>query len=100
MFVRIWKFVVRKGFQGDFEGAYGPSGSWVNLLKRGSGYLRTSLLRDRSDEVTYLTIDRWNSKVDFDSFLGQFGKEYEELDETCKLLLENEVEIGSFDQLS
>lgn len=77
MFVRIWKFRVKKELQSDFEKAYGPEGSWADLFKRAEGFIGTELLRRYSEDAIYVTIDRWASKANFGSFISEFAIDYE-----------------------
>jgi hypothetical protein len=49
MYVVLWRFRPLVGRESEFERAYGPSGEWTRLFRRGDGYLSTELLR-RSDD--------------------------------------------------
>lgn len=62
MFVYLWEYFVAPAHHAEFEREYGPDGAWVELFSRGAGYLGTSLLRDRSNEDRFVTIDRWESE--------------------------------------
>jgi hypothetical protein len=62
MYVVLWRFRPREGRQSEFERAYGPSGEWALLFRRGDGYLGTELLQRSEDPREYLTLDRWTSR--------------------------------------
>jgi heme-degrading monooxygenase HmoA len=85
---------VRRERVDEFERIYGESGSWVELFQNGSGYLGTELLRDSRDAYRYLTIDRWHSLADYESFLSAWKTEYENLDAQCGSLTEQENLVG------
>ena len=78
MFVRVWEYEV-PGHQAAFIAAYAADGPWAELFARADGFLGTELYRDgRADR--FLTIDRWRSEADWQSFLHAFGSAYDDLD--------------------
>ena len=100
MYVIIWEYRVRKERLNEFERIYGESGAWAELFKNGSGYLGTELLRISSDRFHYLTIDRWVSITDYESFLSTWKTEYENLDAQCESLTERETSLGKWETIS
>ena len=98
MYVIIWEYRVRQERVDEFERIYGESGPWVELFQNGRGYLGTELLRDSSDR--YLTIDRWDSLSNYESFLSAWKKEYENLDAQCAGLTEQENSLGKWETIS
>jgi heme-degrading monooxygenase HmoA len=96
MFVYLWEYEVAPVQQSDFEREYGPDGAWVALFSRASGYLGTSLLRDRTRSDRYVTIDRWESEEAHAGFLEKFRSEFDELDARCEQLTQSETLIGLF----
>jgi len=72
MYVIIWEYQVKEDCVAEFEKIYGEKGAWAELFKMDSGYLGTELLRGSSHH--YLTIDKWNSKKDYESFLSNWKK--------------------------
>ncbi len=96
MHVIIWEFRARQGRETEFEEAYGPAGTWARFLERGEGYLGTELHRDLAGGRRYVTIDRWTSRDDFESFKRRFAEEYEAIDLRCEALTEHEATLGSF----
>jgi heme-degrading monooxygenase HmoA len=100
MYVIIWEYRVKQERVDEFEKIYAESGAWVELFKNGSGYLGTELLRAPSDRYLYLTIDRWASMTDYESFLSAWKNEYEELDVQCEGLTEQETLVGTWKTIS
>lgn len=91
MYIIIWEYLR------DFEKIYGGSGTWVELFQKANGYFGTELLRNSGDSRGYITIDRWDSRNDHESFLSKWKKDYEQLDAQCIELTEHELYLGSFE---
>jgi heme-degrading monooxygenase HmoA len=98
-YVYVWEFIVFADHASAFEHTYGASGEWVQLFRRGSGYLRSELYRDRSRPERFITIDYWESKEDWDAFRTRFAEEFERLDARCAAWTRSEVEIGRFEPI-
>lgn len=96
-YVYIWEFIVAAEHVGAFERAYGPSGDWVQLFRRGAGYLRTELHRDRAQPQRFVTIDYWESREAWEAFRTRFAEEFETLDAKCLTWTTREAEIGRFE---
>ena len=96
MYVIIWEFYVKAEHLSEFEKIYREGGTWVDLFQKQNGYLGTELLRAPGDHQRYITIDRWSSSADYESFLSQWKKEYEELDRQCEGLTEQEILFGKW----
>jgi heme-degrading monooxygenase HmoA len=96
-FVYIWEYDVREGCELDFEALYGPKGSWARLFQKCPQYLGTELLRDRSTERHYVTIDRWATEDSHREFVSVHREEFEELDGKGERLTSREASIGDFD---
>jgi heme-degrading monooxygenase HmoA len=97
MFIIIWKYQVKPETQTEFEAIYSPNGVWAELFKKSTGYLGTELLRDERNLQRYFTIDRWESKEDYQAFLFQYEKEYKALDAQCESLTESESLLGKWE---
>jgi len=96
MFLILWEFEVKHGYQTSFENAYGPEGPWVTLFQGDAHFRGTQLLRDAMRDRIYFTLDFWDSESDYENFKRQNHKAYAEMDlETASLTL-NERLIGSF----
>ena len=95
-FVIIWEFLINPRKRRAFELAYGPDGEWARFFRKGSGYLRTELIRDSQKPERYITLDYWKSRKHYETFIRQNRKMYETIDETCEILTTRELEIGKF----
>lgn len=95
-FQTIWEFRVPESVRDVFLLHYGPEGSWARLFALGEGYLGTELLQDGAEPSRFLTLDRWRSRGDFETFKARYAAQYEELDERCEALTESEHHIGWF----
>ncbi len=96
MYKYIWQYYVKYDFIDEFEKIYGTDGAWVQLFKRGDGYHSTELLHDFTNERRYVTIDSWISRSACETFRKQFAAEFDELDNLCESLTEEEIFLGSF----
>ncbi len=98
-FSYIWKYTVKEDRLDEFEKAYGSEGDWVQLFRKADGYISTMFYRDNSDDLTFITIDTWESKAHRDAFRKKYADEFNRLDLRCESLTERELWIGDFDQL-
>lgn len=96
-FVCVWEFEVAPEATAEFERLYGPEGDWIALFGRASGYLGSTLLRDRSSPGRYLTLDRWESEASYRAVRTQFAREYAELDRRGETLTLRETPLGEFE---
>ena len=97
MFIILWKFHAIPESRSEFESIYSPNGAWAQLFKKGTGYLGTELLRDAAHAHVYITLDRWASKRDYESFYSHYEREYRVLDAKCKNLTRGESLIGTWE---
>jgi heme-degrading monooxygenase HmoA len=100
MYVVLWRFRPTRGRKSEFERAYGPSGPWTRLFRRGEGYLGTELLRRSDASGEYLAIDRWASRDAYEAFRARWSSEYRRLDHRLEELTEEETPLGSFEALT
>lgn len=98
--VRVWEFRVLPKSRKKFDRTYGPGGEWVQLFKKGNGYLRTEFFRDAEIRGRYLTADYWISKEAYEDFRREFDHEFRILDKKCESLTEQETPLGSFSSAS
>jgi len=96
MFVILWEFEVKPGFQECFEKAYGPKGAWAQLFQSDPHFRGTQLLRDPSRALCYFTLDFWDSETAFQSFLLEHRAPYDELERVTETFTCKERRIGSF----
>ena len=95
-YVYLWEFRTSALRRAEFERHYGAQGTWVQLFRRAPGYVGTELLHDGADPLRFVTIDRWMSASDYQSFRERFAREYAELDARCEELTVSETLIGRF----
>jgi quinol monooxygenase YgiN len=92
----VWIFEALPDRLADFEKAYGVNGQWVQLFRRGEGYVETDLLRDSETPNRFLVFDKWRDLASFESFRRQYQAAYDELDRQCEELTLVETKIGMF----
>ena len=95
----VWEFLVPEDHVAAFEAAYGPEGDWARLFAQAPGFLEVQLLRSHEPAGRYLTIDRWQSRMAFESFKRQYAEAYLALDWKLEGLASSEVPLGSFDEM-
>lgn len=99
MYVIIWEYQVKAESSTEFEKIYGGDGAWAELFQKQIGYLGTELLHDPHSHQRYITIDRWVSSVEYESFLSQWKKEYQALDARCEDLTVQESMLGKWETI-
>ena len=97
MIAIIWRYEVRDEHRAEFEAAYGPTGEWARLFARSGGFRGTELLR--ATDGSYLTLDIWRARADFDAFLADHGTDYEALDRRTEGWTVCEHRVGEFEVL-
>jgi len=96
--VRAWKFRPPPGREEEFANIYGADGAWAALFGKANGYLGTALYVPDKAGGWWLTMDRWSSINDFDSFMRDFGAEYRALDAELEGLAGDEEFVGAFEE--
>lgn len=96
MYLILWEYYVKAEKLPDFEEIYSPAGAWATLFQKGAGYWGTELLRDEINPRRYLTIDRWESKATYETFLSVQEQAYKEMDARCEGLTEHESLLGKW----
>jgi heme-degrading monooxygenase HmoA len=99
MYIIIWEYQVRAERVAEFEEIYSATGAWAKLFQKSKDYLGTELLADEKESHRYITIDRWRSSRDYESFLAESKSEYERLDAQCAGLTEQETLLGRFETI-
>jgi heme-degrading monooxygenase HmoA len=100
MYVIIWEYMVKPEHVAEFEEVYIANGAWAQLFKKSPGYLGTELLHDPTSALRYITIDRWNSSQDYETFLLQWKSEYASLDAQYERLTEHESRWGKWESIT
>jgi hypothetical protein len=93
MYVIEWDFLPAPGRESEFVRSYGPSGIWVELFRKGQGYIGTDLLASSDRPGWYRTVDRWLSEDDYVRFRAAFAAEYARIDSACEALTVEEVQV-------
>lgn len=99
MYIIIWEYQVKIEHVKEFQEIYAANGAWAELFRKGEGYLGTELMRDINRPYRYMTIDRWVSPHDYESFLSQWKSEYSKLDAECEGLTEKETLLGKWESI-
>jgi heme-degrading monooxygenase HmoA len=99
MYAMIWEYQVKPDRVAEFEDIYAAGGMWAQLFQKHPGYLGTELLRDPNHSQRYVTLDRWASSQDYESFLLHWKTEYAMLDRQCEGLTEKESLLGKWESL-
>jgi heme-degrading monooxygenase HmoA len=82
-----------------FERVYGPEGEWAQFFRGGRGYVGTELLRDVEGAGRYLVIDRWETREAYNEFVSANREEYvRRVDETA-FRYEQELRLGTFENV-
>ena len=80
-----------------FEHAYGATGPWGKFFGRSAGFRRIRLFRHKNEPQTYVQIQVWETKSDWEAFLYQYADDYKHLAKELRpLLLEQEL-LGYFE---
>jgi heme-degrading monooxygenase HmoA len=94
MFVILWEFEVKRGYEAEFEKEYGPGGAWAQLFAKDAAYRGTRLARDTSDARRYYTLDLWASRAAYEAFRERHAEEYKSIDAQCEALTVKETRLG------
>jgi heme-degrading monooxygenase HmoA len=97
MIALIWRYEVNEEARAAFEATYGPTGDWARLFARAEGFRGTELFR--ADDGSYLTLDVWRSREDFDAFMAAHEADYDALDRGTEGWTRSEHRIGSYEVL-
>jgi len=95
MIALIWRYEVDDGHRAAFEAAYGPAGDWARLFARSGGFRGTELLR--AADGSYLTIDVWRARGDFDAFIADHRADYDALDARAAAWTRCEHKLGEYE---
>jgi heme-degrading monooxygenase HmoA len=100
MFLVLWEFDVKPGFESGFEKVYGRDGDWAQFFRCDPHYRETRLLRDALRPRAYMTLDFWDSRDAYEHFRQQNREAYLTLDHSCEAMTLREKHLGSFDERS
>ena len=97
MYCQVKKYTVSSN-QSKFEEEYGRSGSWFKFYESCDDYLGHELMK-HADGKTYMLVDKWMSKADFEDFIDENKAAYDELKEKSSATYDSEEALGEFDLL-
>lgn len=97
MFIILWEYRVRQEKLNEFMRTYAADGTWADLFRNADGYIATELIQDETQKTRFVTIDRWDSKENFEAFQTRWQTEYKALDARCEDLTENETLLGRWE---
>src|SRR5262245_32524783 len=95
----LWQFRAKPDKVEQFERDYGPDGVWAQLFSKSPHYERSVLLRDPSQEASYIVIDIWRDETSYQAFKKTFQEEYRRIDRRCEALTLEEKPLGTFDSV-
>jgi heme-degrading monooxygenase HmoA len=98
MYYVIWQYEVPAENREKFEELYSRKGAWFKLFERSDSYLGHELIRNLEDG-SYVLIDKWMEKADFDHFYKVNQLEYDGLNSQSQDLYNQEKKIGDFETL-
>jgi heme-degrading monooxygenase HmoA len=100
MFLVLWEFDVKPGFESRFEKVYGPDGDWAQFFRGDPHYRETRPLRDTLRSRAHMSLDFWDSRDAYEQFRQQNREAYLALDHSCEAITLCERPLGSFDEHS
>ncbi|MBV9271923.1 MAG: antibiotic biosynthesis monooxygenase [Candidatus Eremiobacteraeota bacterium] len=75
-----------------FEHAFGSTGPWSKFFARSSGFRRVRLFRHKHEPQTYVQIQVWEAKSDWEAFLAQYPDDYRRIAKELRpLVLEQQL---------
>ena len=95
MIAIIWRYEVVDEARPAFEATYGPTGAWARLFARAEGFAGTELLK--AEDGSYLTLDVWRARADFDAFLTAHRVDYDALDKSTEGWTSCEHRLGEYE---
>lgn len=97
MLAIIWRYEVTEEARAAFEAAYGPTGAWARLFARSDGFRGTELMK--AEDGSYLTLDVWRARADFDAFMNAHRADYDALDRATQSWTVREHRLGEYELL-
>jgi heme-degrading monooxygenase HmoA len=98
MFLVLWEFEVKPGYEKQFEKVYGPDGDWARLFRTDPHYHQTRLLRDPFHSAFYLTLDFWDNRESYEQFRAGHQVAYKAIDALAAQLTVTEKRMGWFEK--
>jgi hypothetical protein len=95
-YIIIWKYRIKPEAVQLFEKEYGSEGAWVNLFTQSNHYGGSVLYKSDEEKNSYLLIDYWDSKEEYETFKEKYRAMYDSLGTKFESLYVEEKKIGSF----
>lgn len=96
MYCIVWKYEVEKSQRKAFEEHYSRGGIWFKFFEPCDDYLGHDLMKNVAED-SYMIIDKWMGKSEYDSFLKSNQAEYDAINEQTSGLYEEEVSLGAYE---
>jgi heme-degrading monooxygenase HmoA len=93
----LWEFRVPRVKRESFERMYGAEGPWARLFREDAAHLGTELYQSVERPGWYLTVDRWESRADYEQFRREREETYRTIDDLGEELTEEERLVGEFE---
>ena len=98
MYCKVWNYTVESSKQGKFEEEYGRTGSWFKFFETCEDFLGLELMKN-SNGKSYIVIDKWMSKEDYEDYISENQAVNDDLKEKSKELYSEEENVGEFNIL-
>jgi len=98
MYYVVWQYKVDAANQAKFEEMYSRQGPWFKLFEPCDEYLGHELIKNMNED-SYLLIDKWMDKSDFETFYKSKQLEYDALNEETRALYSEETKLGDYQTL-
>jgi heme-degrading monooxygenase HmoA len=83
----------------EFERVYGTEGDWAQFFRQAGGYIGTELLKDIEAPGRYLVLDRWESREAYNDFVNANREEYMRRVDDTRFHYDQELRLGTFENL-
>ncbi len=93
MYQVIWEYKAKPKTVSKFEEFYGPKGERVKLFSQSKSYQGTELLLDDEGDLSYITIDFWDSEEAYDDFMKANKEKYDLLDQKGNVFVKSKKRV-------
>ena len=98
MYCIVWEYQVAKESESRFEEQYSRKGAWFKLFEPCDDFLGHDLLKN-SDNSTYLVIDKWIGKAEYNAFIYSVKPLYDALNAESHSMYSEEKQLGAYETL-
>ena len=93
MYQVIWEYKAKPKTVSKFEELYGPKGERVKLFSQSKNYQGTELLLDDEGDLSYITIDFWESESAYNDFMQTSKEKYDLLDQKGNVFVKSKKRV-------